>query len=400
MGIIPVFLIILFGSIPSSALSSDITYQGTVVSMDRTTGSLTVNATGSLYIISPFGMESQIAYSPMEAIALTKTAPDSRVFDLVKTGDAVRVTTPGIEDTGWSCIAGIPDQTHVSDLLLWLIGQPDPQMMPEYRGGYRITTTETPDCTRCQGSTCAVSGTAIRIQKETKIITDTVLKPGESVKTPAGSTQSGAMTVQFLRGETVPSACTREATSLAGSVPLSVYVITTTPVTATVQTAANPFITMTVQPEPFLIGNSIYIRGQAFHANTSTVYLLLEGPGLDSGGVSLDDISKRATDGVFTEVPISASTGEFRYDWETAGLTGKINPGRYTLHALSCPADLLQNGSPCVASSKVGITLSPRISLTPKTSLPVQSPTTKASPLLPLQAIGVIAIWGLLWRMR
>ncbi len=102
--------------------------------------------------------------------------------------------------------------------------------------------------------------------------------------------------------------------------------------------AADPSITMIPGKTEALLGEAIYITGTIDGVNTDKVYLLLSGTGLDEDGVTMVNLNYKASDGKFTEVPVT-SDGKWTYKWNT-GYIGGFTPGQYKIYAISAPVPL------------------------------------------------------------
>ncbi len=83
-------------------------------------------------------------------------------------------------------------------------------------------------------------------------------------------------------------------------------------------------------------GDIIPLSGYSY--SSQTVYLYLTGPNLPVNGVALNDISKRAEDGGFTQVQVD-SNDRWSYKWGTGSIGGRLDEGTYTIWVVSGPND-------------------------------------------------------------
>ncbi len=86
------------------------------------------------------------------------------------------------------------------------------------------------------------------------------------------------------------------------------------------------------------LGDTINLYGT--NTYSSDTYLILTGSGLDQNGVTLTDLSAKASDGHFSTAATNAA-GTWTYTWDTnAVIGGSLVPSTYTIYAMDTPADL------------------------------------------------------------
>ncbi|MDP3395950.1 MAG: PEGA domain-containing protein [Methanoregula sp.] len=83
-------------------------------------------------------------------------------------------------------------------------------------------------------------------------------------------------------------------------------------------------------------GDIIPLSGYSY--SSQTVYLYVTGPNLPVNGVALNDISKRAEDGGFTQVQVD-SNDHWSYKWGTGSIGGRLDEGTYTIWVVNGPND-------------------------------------------------------------
>ena len=126
-------------------------------------------------------------------------------------------------------------------------------------------------------------------------------------------------------------------------------------------------------------GDTVPLSG--YSPTSNYVYLFLTGPNLPSNGVQLNDITKRADQGHFTQVPVDGD-GHWSYKWGTNNVNGRLDAGTYTVWVVDSPADRshlvnaeyrtlsVSLGKPSVAASVVGDTPSQQTGALEITSVP------------------------------
>jgi hypothetical protein len=84
------------------------------------------------------------------------------------------------------------------------------------------------------------------------------------------------------------------------------------------------------------IGENIPLSGYSYGGQT--VYLYVTGLNLPVNGVALDDITKRADQGLFTRVQVD-SNNHWEYTWGTGNVGGRLDAGTYTVWVVNGPND-------------------------------------------------------------
>ncbi len=101
-------------------------------------------------------------------------------------------------------------------------------------------------------------------------------------------------------------------------------------------------LTLAASPELVNIGDTVTLRGSVSGISTIAVYLFIVGPGLDTRGVTLENLNIAAGRGLFTTAPVNLSDGSFTYRWDTSVILGKLEPGNYTIYVSASPVDRLR----------------------------------------------------------
>jgi hypothetical protein len=150
-------------------------------------------------------------------------------------------------------------------------------------------------------------------------------------------------------------------------------------------------MTINATPQNPLIGETVTLSGRVTGINTIAVYLFVTGPGLEAGGVTLDNLNIPAGRGLFTTAPVNMENGTWSYPWDTSVILGTLKPGNYTVHVVASPVARMRFNED--ESALVGITFLPP---------PATEPETPLSPVLPFAALviaGILAIGaGMRWK--
>ena len=117
-----------------------------------------------------------------------------------------------------------------------------------------------------------------------------------------------------------------------------------------------PGITITANPTNAHIGDTIHLNGTVTGINTIAVYLFVTGPGLDSRGVSLENLNIAAGRGLFTTAPVIMYNGTWTYTWDTSVIVGNLKPGTYSVYVVASPLDRLRSNPQEMAVAQVRFT--------------------------------------------
>lgn len=140
-------------------------------------------------------------------------------------------------------------------------------------------------------------------------------------------------------------------------------------------------LTFSATPPQAHIGDTVILSGSVSGISTIAVYLFVIGPGLDTRGVTLENLNIAAGRGLFTTAPVNLSDGSFSYHWDTSVILGTLEPGTYTVYAESSPIDRLRFQKGDFATTEIEF-------------LPGKESVTQApvDPVLPVLAIGIAAM--------
>jgi len=148
-------------------------------------------------------------------------------------------------------------------------------------------------------------------------------------------------------------------------------------------------MTINATPQNPSIGDTVTLSGKVTGINTIAVYLFVTGPGLEAGGVTLDNLNIPAGRGLFTTAPVNMENGTWSYSWDTSVILGTLKPGNYTVHVVASPVARMRFNED--ESALVGVTFLP-----PQ----VTEPETPLDPIIPLAALGIAAVLAISAGLR
>jgi hypothetical protein len=143
-------------------------------------------------------------------------------------------------------------------------------------------------------------------------------------------------------------------------------------------------MTIDATPRDPKIGDTVTFNGTVTGINTIAVYLFVAGPGLDPGGVTLDNLNIPAGRGLFTTAPVNMENGSWSYSWDTSVIIGTLKPGNYTVHVVASPVERMRFNEG--ESASVDLTFLPP---------PEGEPETPLCPVLPFAALGIAGVFFL-----
>lgn len=139
-------------------------------------------------------------------------------------------------------------------------------------------------------------------------------------------------------------------------------------------------LTINASPPQVHFGDAVTLSGTVTGVSTIAVYLFITGPGLDTRGVTLENLNIPAGRGLFTTAPVNLSTNCWTYRWDTSVILGTLEPGTYTVYVVSSPVDRLRFQKEDFATTSIDI-------------LPGNESATPAplDPALSFVAVGIVA---------
>jgi hypothetical protein len=140
-------------------------------------------------------------------------------------------------------------------------------------------------------------------------------------------------------------------------------------------------LTINATPDDPHIGDTVTLSGTVTGINTIAIYLFVVGPGLDPGGVTLDNLNIPTGRGLFTTAPVNMENGSWSYSWDTSVIIGTLKPGNYTVHVVVSPVERMRFNEG--ESASVGVTFLPP---------PVTEPETPVEPVLTVAALGIAGV--------
>ena len=86
-------------------------------------------------------------------------------------------------------------------------------------------------------------------------------------------------------------------------------------------------LTINASPPQAHFGDVVTLSGTVTGVSTIAVYLFIVGPGLDTRGVTLENLNIAAGRGLFTTAPVNLTDGCWTYRWDTSVILGTLEPG-------------------------------------------------------------------------
>ena len=255
-------VIILVAS-PASAAIQEITYRGTMASMNQTAGTITVNA-GYTYGCTFANGTSACSWDPVKSENLTGTVPDPSVFTVLKTGDPVVATSMGGAGGTWIGVAKVFPTPGIENWLATdIIG--DPSSLPvNLAADYSFSYITAPECGNCTGSVCNALSAGVTLNSTDRTVLEKTLGRGEKV-VYNGRNDNSSVIITFVQGQAPADQCPGKA-GMVGLQPVSTFIIhvnqglagpvptvtspVTTAVTAVISKTTTPAATVPVTSVP------------------------------------------------------------------------------------------------------------------------------------------------------
>lgn len=214
--------VIVLAAAPVSAVVQEITFRGTLVSMNQSAGTMTINA-GYTYGCTFTNGTSNCGWDQKKPENLTGTVPDPAVFNVLKPGDPVVATSMGGAGGTWIGIAKVFPTPGIENWLATdIIG--DPASLPvNLASDYYFTYSTTPECGNCTGSVCTALSAAIVLNSTDRTVLEKTLGPGENV-VYNGRNDNSSVIIKFVNGQGLAEKCPGKA-GMVGLQPVSTFII-------------------------------------------------------------------------------------------------------------------------------------------------------------------------------
>jgi hypothetical protein len=227
------FLVILIGIIllslavtSSSAVLQELTYHGTLVSLDPVNNSIEINATAQFGCAFENGT-TNCTWNPVTPVRLNGTAPDPAVFSVFKPGDHVEATSIGGAGGKWIGIGLIFPTPGIENWYATDVIGDSAVITAPLVGDYEVFYETFPDCMACIGTVCTAVTANVSITSTGTTVFEKVLKPGESF-TYNGRNDNSSVKVTFVHGQASSDSCPN-STPMAGIQPISDFIIHASP---------------------------------------------------------------------------------------------------------------------------------------------------------------------------
>jgi hypothetical protein len=210
----------------SSAVLQELTYHGTVVSLDPVKNSIEIDATARFGCV--FENDTiQCTWNTITPVRLNGTAPDPAVFSVFKAGDRVEVTSMGGAGGKWIAIGLIFPTPGIENWYATDVIGDAAVITAPLVGDYDVFYETSPDCTACTGTVCTAATANVTISSTGTWVSGKVLKPGESF-TYNGRNDNSSVMVTFVHGQ-APSDTCPNSSPMTGVQPVSDFIIHATP---------------------------------------------------------------------------------------------------------------------------------------------------------------------------
>lgn len=243
---------------PVSAVVQEISYRGTLASMNQTAGTITLSA-GYIYGCDFTNGTAVCSWNPVQPQNLTGTVPDKSVFSILKPGDQVVATSMGGPGGTWIGVAKVFPTPGIENWLATdIIG--DPASLPVgLASDYSFAYTTKPECGNCTGTVCNALSAAIVLNSTGRTVMEKTLVNGEKV-VYNGRNDNSSVEITFVHGQGLADQCPGKA-GMVGLQPVSTFIIhvnqaitapavttLTTPVTTAAMTSAATPVPVTSVP--------------------------------------------------------------------------------------------------------------------------------------------------------
>jgi hypothetical protein len=214
--------LIFLAAVPASAVVQEIVYRGTLVSMNQSAGTITVNP-GYTYGCTFANGTSKCGWDPVKPENLTGTVPDPAVFTVMKPGDQIVATSMGGPGGTWIGVAKVFPTPGIENWLATdIIG--DPGSLPvNLAADYYFTYTTNPECGNCTGSVCNALSAAITLNSTDRTVLQKTIGPGEKV-IYNGRNDNSSVIITFVHGQGLAEKCPGKA-GMVGLQPISTFII-------------------------------------------------------------------------------------------------------------------------------------------------------------------------------
>jgi hypothetical protein len=245
---------VILAAAPASAVIQEIVYRGTLVSMNQSAGTITVNA-GYTYGCTFSNSTSTCGWDPVKPENLTGTVPDPAVFTVLKAGDPVVATSMGGPGGTWIGVAKVFPTPGIENWLATdIIGDPD-SLPVNLAADYYFTYSTTPECGNCTGSVCNALSAVITLNSTDRTVLEKTLGRGEKV-VYNGRNDNSSVIITFVQGQGLAEKCPGKA-GIVGLQPISTFIIhvnqgvaAPAPTLTPRATPATPVVTTTMSAPP------------------------------------------------------------------------------------------------------------------------------------------------------
>jgi hypothetical protein len=251
----------------SSAVLQELTYHGTMASLDPVNNRFEINATAQFGCVFENGTV-KCSWDPITPVQLNGTAPDPAVFSVFKPGDHVEATSMGGAGGNWIGIGLIFPTPGIENWYATDVIGDSAVITAPLVGDYEVFYETFPDCSACNGTVCTAATANVTITSTGTMVYQTVLAPGESFIFN-GRNDNSSVKVTFVHGQASSDSCPN-STPMTGIQPISDFIIHATPplaapVTSTTTGSENgPPPTTTIPLASLTVAGAFCLAGFAY----------------------------------------------------------------------------------------------------------------------------------------
>jgi len=235
----------------ASAVIQEVNGMGTITSMDKDAGTININSQYQ-FTISYTGSTPNEEWIKATETEVTGNVPDSKAFEIFRTGDPVRFIILGGTGGNYLGIAKIDKISRDAEISA-VVGEIDRMIFKPLADGFAVTAKPDPNCAECSGTTCTASSAAVKVSKDGNLLSESTLTPGDFADV-TDEPNTFDLYIQFVEGEGLSSVCNPNEPMMGGPQAISTYILEIKPVAATVQETPTAEATPTATPQSGIAG--------------------------------------------------------------------------------------------------------------------------------------------------
>jgi hypothetical protein len=217
-----VAVMVIIAASPVSGVVQEIVYRGSLVSMNQSAGTITINA-GYTYGCNFTASTQVCGWDTIKPENLTGTVPDPSSFTVLKAGDPVVATSMGGPGGRWIGIAKVFPTPGIENWLATdIVGDPD-SIPVSLAADYSFEYNTTHECGNCTGSVCNALSADITLKSTDRIVLEKTLFKGGNV-VYNGRNDNSSVIITYINGQGLADKCPGKG-GMVGLQPVSVFII-------------------------------------------------------------------------------------------------------------------------------------------------------------------------------